>query len=90
VYGLRRGSRGADRPASRDPAAIGPYGADEPALGAEARSREFDDLTHHGLVVFWHPLGGRPGSGILGGAPGSWCLTLAGAEAAGLPALRLA
>jgi len=70
--------------------AIGPYGADEPALGAEARSREFDDLTHHGLVVFWHPLGGRPGSGILGGAPGSWCLTLAGAEAAGLPALRLA
>ena len=70
--------------------AIGPHGANEPALGAEARSREFDDLTHHGLVVFWHPLGSRPGSGILGGAPGSWCLTLAGAEAAGLPALRLA
>ncbi len=70
--------------------AIGPYGADEATLGAAARSREFDDLTHNGLVVYWHPLGARPRAGILGGAPGSWCLTIAGAEAAGLPALRLA
>ena len=70
--------------------AIGPYGADEQALGAAARSREFDDLTHHGLVVYWHPLGTGPRTSILGGAPGTWCLTIPGAEAAGLPALRLA
>ena len=70
--------------------AIGPYGADEPTLGAAARSREFDDLTHGGLVVYWHPLGTGPRAGILGGAPGSWCLTLAGAEAAGFPELRFA
>ena len=70
--------------------AIGPYGAVEATLGAAARSREFDDLTHSGLVVYWHPLGSGPRVGILGGAPGSWCLTLAGAEAAELPALRLA
>ena len=69
---------------------IGPAGADETALGAAARSREFDDLTHYGLVVYWHPLGTGPRTGVIGGAPGAWCLTLAGAEAAGLPELRLA
>jgi hypothetical protein len=70
--------------------AIGSTGATELTLGAAARSREFDDLTHSGLVVYWHPLGTGPRAGILGGAPGSWCLTLAGAEAAGLPAVRFA
>jgi hypothetical protein len=70
--------------------AIGSTGANELTLGAAARSREFDDLTHFGLVVFWHPLGTGPRTSVLGGAPGSWCLTFAGAEAAGLPELRFA
>lgn len=54
-------------------------------LGGQVRSREFADLTHQRSIVFWHPH--RPGgpSAVLGGEPGRWRLTYAGADAIGLP-----
>ena len=68
---------------------IGLAGADEAALGALARTREFDDLTHGGLVAFWHPLAvHRPD--VVGGSPGTWCLTEAGAAVVELPPVRFA
>jgi len=70
--------------------AIGPSGATEAQLGAAARSRELDDLTHCGLAAYWPLLGVRPRADLVGGAPGTWCLTYAGATAVELPALRLA
>jgi len=69
--------------------AVGLHGADEGSLGALARSREFDDLTHGGLVTFWHPLAvHRPE--VTGGRPGAWCLTESGAAALELPPVRFA
>jgi hypothetical protein len=70
--------------------AIGPSGATESALGAAARSRELDELARASLVAYWPLLGVRPRGDIVGGDPGTWCLTFAGATAMGLPALRLA
>ncbi len=55
--------------------------------------REFDDLRHGGLIVYWPEHEPRPlevyGTGI---EPGRWYLTADGAAAAGieLPPLRLA
>ena len=70
--------------------AIGDRGAGDAELGGHVRSREFDDLTKARLVVYWPLYEERP-AGVVGGEPGSWCLTVAGREAAALPPLlRLA
>lgn len=53
------------------------------------RAREFDDLRHAGLIVFWAPQAPRPTEAFGCLRSGSWCLTQAGLLAAGLnPRLR--
>ena len=70
--------------------AVGFGGATEEELAGHARSREFSDLTHQGLIVYWHTHRGEPLSGVIGGRPGCWCLTPAGAAETEMPPLRLA
>jgi hypothetical protein len=70
--------------------AIGLEGATEEKLGSDARSREFGDLAHDELIVFWHTQRRDPPAGVVGGGPGRWCLTFKGADEADLPPLRLA
>jgi hypothetical protein len=55
------------------------------------RAREFDDLRHAGLIVFWPSNTPQPVGAFGCLRSGSWCLTQAGVLAAGLnPGLRLA
>jgi len=55
------------------------------------RAREFDDLRHAGLIVFWPAGAARPAAAFGCESSGSWCLTQAGMLAAGLnPGLRIA
>lgn len=73
--------------------AIGFTGAPWSTLKTVGLAREFDDLRHAKLIVYWAD-GQPPPVSMLssdGGRPGSWYLTIAGAEAAGLelPPLRL-
>ena len=67
---------------------IGFAGATDGELSSYGRSRELGDLSHAGLIAFWHPHRPTPLTGIIGGAPGKWCLTIAGAAEADLPPLR--
>jgi len=70
--------------------AVGIRGADETEFGY-ARSREFDDLTKNGFVVYWPRYGSKPRVALVGGRPGAWCLTLEGATAVDLaPPFRTA
>jgi hypothetical protein len=74
--------------------AIGFDGAPWSELKTVGLAREFDDLRHAKLIVYW-PEGQPPPVSMLSsdsGRPGHWYLTIAGAEAAGieLPPLRLA
>lgn len=69
--------------------AIGVDGAPLNDLGRH-RAREFDDLRHAGLIVFWAADAARPLEAFGCLRSGSWCLTQAGLRAAGLnPGLRL-
>jgi hypothetical protein len=69
---------------------IGVEGAPLTRLGHH-RAREFDDLRHARMIVFWAPGAARPAEAFGCRRSGSWCLTQAGMLAAGLNlGLRLA
>ncbi len=70
--------------------AIGFAGATDAQLPGYGRSRELGDLSHAGLIVYWHPQRTVPPEGVIGGGRGKWCLTISGAGEADLPPLRLA
>ena len=72
--------------------AIGLTGAPWSALRRVGMPREFDDLRHAGLIVYW-PEGQPPPQSMFPseGQPGHWFLTTEGVQVAGLdlPPLRL-
>jgi len=72
--------------------AIGFSGASWSQLKGVGMGREFDDLRHAGLIVYWPQGEPRPLAAVAtDGYAGYWYLTIEGASAAGLelPPLRL-
>jgi len=69
---------------------IGVEGASPELLRLHTRAREFDDLRHGKLVVFWPRGRPRPVEAVGCRYPGSWCLTSSGLAASRIyPPLRL-
>jgi len=65
--------------------AIGVGGAPPDLLRFHGASREFDDLRHQRLIVFWPKGVPRPADAWGGTESGQWCLTLSGLAARGEP-----